>query len=302
MILRGGAQFSPRLPASKEEMLAAIDLGSMGGLPESEGKSGRTWVLDPIDGTKTYIKAQQYAVCLCLVDRGIQQVAVLGCPNLRADLDSSSGRVQVEESLVDLRPEGGLVVSAVRGQGTYISDVAAANDRIPLATWLSSHQALAKTAASTTSTNNLQQLQLQFTDSRASPHISPALHDRIFSSFGASRAHDLWSMQMKYIVLTLRAASTDTMIRVPPDPSYHASVWDHAGGQLLLTESGGVLTDAHGQEFVLDGRTRKLVDNWGVCAARGGHFEGGLTSKQVHDRVLERVKQEVQSRTDAEAT
>lgn len=289
-----------RLPASKEEMLSAIDLGSRGGLVDSNAKSARTWILDPIDGTKTYIRAQQYAVCLCLVDHGVQQVAVLGCPNLRADIDISSGRVQVEESLVDLRLEGGLVVSALSGQGTYISDMAAPSDRIPLEQWLSSQQVLTKTTRPATA-NDEKQMPLQFTDSRASPHVSPVLHDRVFASFGQSKAHNLWSMQMKYIALTLRAANTDVLIRVPPDESYHASIWDHAGGQLLLTESGGALTDATGQEFRLDGCTRKLVDNWGVCAVRGGDFEGVLTSKQVHNKVLGRVKQEVQSRANEEA-
>lgn len=291
----------PRLPSSREQMLTAIDLGSKGGLSNKPITSRRTWVLDPIDGTRTYIKAQQYAVCLCLVDQGLQQVAVLGCPNLATSLDEQSRRVRVEEGLVDLRLEGGLLVSALRTKGTCVSTITHPLKLMPLDRWLSmQNAALVEPVMSTDVSNRIETaspLQLQFTDSQASPHISPALHERVFSFFGGPKALDLWSMQMKYIALTLRAAHADAMIRIPPQPDYHASVWDHGGGQLLLTESGGTLTDAMGEQFILDGQTRRLVHNWGVCSVRGAQFEAGLLSKQVHARVLERVTKELEERS-----
>ena len=51
------AQCQPvlRTPASKEEVLDLIDKGGKG----SETSSGRAWVLDPIDGTATFMTGQQ---------------------------------------------------------------------------------------------------------------------------------------------------------------------------------------------------------------------------------------------------
>ena len=40
------------------------------------------WTLDPIDGTKGFLRAQQYAVAFGLVVNGQVELGVLGCPNL----------------------------------------------------------------------------------------------------------------------------------------------------------------------------------------------------------------------------
>ncbi len=63
--------------ATELEVMNAIDRGVHGG-----GPTGRHWVLDPIDGTKGFLRGGQYAVALGLVDEGEVVVGVLGCPNL----------------------------------------------------------------------------------------------------------------------------------------------------------------------------------------------------------------------------
>lgn len=63
-------------------------------------------MLDPIDGTKGFLRGEQYAVCLALVVDGVVQLGVLGCPNLPVSpSDSSKGQ--------------GTIVLAVRGQGAW---------------------------------------------------------------------------------------------------------------------------------------------------------------------------------------
>jgi 3'(2'), 5'-bisphosphate nucleotidase len=66
----------------------------------------RFWTLDPVDGTKGFLRGGQYAVALALVVDGQVQVGVLGCPGL-------SGA-----SYPDDRGPGSLV-AAVRGQGAW---------------------------------------------------------------------------------------------------------------------------------------------------------------------------------------
>src|SRR5262249_22582747 len=48
------------------------------------GATGRRWTVDPVDGTKGFLRDQQYAVALARIDDGQVTVAVLGCPNLPA--------------------------------------------------------------------------------------------------------------------------------------------------------------------------------------------------------------------------
>ena len=42
----------------------------------------RFWTLDPIDGTKGFLRGEQYAVALALIENGEVVVAALACPNL----------------------------------------------------------------------------------------------------------------------------------------------------------------------------------------------------------------------------
>jgi Inositol monophosphatase family len=62
------------------------------------------WTLDPIDGTKGFLRGGQYAVCLGLIEDAQVQLGVIGCPNLLVDPSNQDG------------PRGCLFV-AVKGQG-----------------------------------------------------------------------------------------------------------------------------------------------------------------------------------------
>lgn len=62
------------------------------------------WTIDPIDGTKGFLRGGQYAVCLAFIVDAQVQVGVIGCPNLPVDPS---------------KPEGdkGCIFVAVRGHG-----------------------------------------------------------------------------------------------------------------------------------------------------------------------------------------
>ena len=62
------------------------------------------WTVDPIDGTKGFLRGEQYAVCLSLIVDSIVQVGVIGCPNLPINPQSSEQGT-------------GCIFVAVRGQG-----------------------------------------------------------------------------------------------------------------------------------------------------------------------------------------
>ena len=85
---------------SKEEVCRWIDRGSSCEYRE------RFWTIDPIDGTKGFLRNEQYAVALALVVKGRIEVAALACPNLTFDGSAGNSRL-------------GVIFTAVRGQGAF---------------------------------------------------------------------------------------------------------------------------------------------------------------------------------------
>ncbi|KAF3347379.1 Protein STB3 [Verticillium dahliae VDG2] len=82
-----------------DEMLDLIDAGNSKG-----GAQGRIWAIDPIDGTKGFLRGGQYAVCLGLMVDGDVKVGVLGCPNLPAGHSAHGDQAQIAQRLGITRP------------------------------------------------------------------------------------------------------------------------------------------------------------------------------------------------------
>jgi 3'(2'), 5'-bisphosphate nucleotidase len=250
----GSSEDALAVPATKEEMLDIIDIGGNG----SGGKSGRVWMIDPIDGTATFMRGEQYVVCLALVDHGVQKVGVLGCPNLLLD----AGKLR--EDLVD-KKDYGLMLSAVEGQGASI--------RAMYRNGLQAPAVLIKRSEA------VEPKDLCWVESLQSFSFLPEKHRRVASALGSTwPVLDLWSMQMKYVALAVGAC--DVMIRIPSKQDYRPYVWDHAGGQLIFQETGGKVTDLDGKPFDFGkGRTLGKTDGWVVAIPH------------VHRQVLEAVNQ-----------
>ena len=45
------------------------------------------WTLDPIDGTKGFLRRDQYAIALAYVVDGVVQLGVLGCPEFTTPIE-----------------------------------------------------------------------------------------------------------------------------------------------------------------------------------------------------------------------
>jgi len=255
-------------PASKEEMLDAIDRGTNASI------KGRVWVMDPVDGTATFMTGNQYAVCLCLLVDGVQHVTAIGCPNLKVD-PGHPGRVKVHEELVD--EDGfGVVLSSIRGHGTFIRRVL--KDGLEEPHRIESRKEEGAKADA----------DLDFIESTlGKTSLSQTEHKAVAQVLGAKWPGTvIWSQQMKYIALTLGA--TDVMLRLPLDKSRYTHVWDHAGGQLLFQEVGGVIKDIDGAAIDFSHGRRILGDNnYGMVATQPWTF----------DRIDEAVKQVLARRT-----
>ena len=220
-----------RLPGATEaEVLDAIDRGRYAG-----GPHGRYWVLDPIDGTKGFLRGEQYAVALGLIEEGEVVMGVLGCPNLPLDASRDDG------------PKGCLLIAA-KGQGATmrslddpaetpvgVSDVADPSDAV-------------------------------LCESVEAGHSSHGDAARVAEILGATAPRVRMDSQCKYAAVARGDASV--YLRLPTRRNYTEKIWDHAAGSVVVREAGGEVTDMRGRplDFSVG---RQLRRNGGIVATNG---------------------------------
>lgn len=215
---------------TEENMITAIDCGGYSG-----GAHGRFWTLDPIDGTKGFMRGEQYAIALALIEDGEVVLGVLGCPNLFLDLGNSDGMK-------------GCVLTAFRGYGASIR---------PL-----DHDTPKKIAVSDVSDPALAPV-CESVESSHSAHDESA---RVVELLGVKAPPLRIDSQCKYAVIARGDASI--YLRLPTKKEYVEKIWDHAAGSIIVEEAGGTITDVSGKglDFSL-GRT--LAGNKGIVGTNG---------------------------------
>lgn len=240
---------------NETQMLDAIDAGRSQG-----GDQGRIWTVDPIDGTKGFLRGGQYAVCLALIVDGDVKVGVLGCPNLPIDNEAPLTAVmRVSKSEMESR---GVLFAATKGLG--------ATSR-PLGDSSSQN-------AQKISMRPIQDVtQASFCESVEAAHSSLDDQAAIAQRLGVVNPSVRMDSQAKYGSLARGAA--DLYMRLPVRQDYQEKIWDHAAGDLIVREAGGEVTDIEGNPLDF-GRGRTLAKNRGVIAAGRG----------VHGQVIDAVK------------
>jgi 3'(2'), 5'-bisphosphate nucleotidase len=223
--------------AKPERVCEWIDLGS--GEPSS-----RFWVLDPIDGTKGFLRGDQYAVALALVEDGKVVLGALGCPNLSREMEPDVGGV-------------GAVAIAVRGQGAWATGM--------------EDESFAELRVSERS----DPLQARVLRSFAAEHTDTDKIDQLIAFLGTPYPPILMDSAAKYAILT--AGGGDLLFRLisPQKPDYVESIWDQAAGTILVTEAGGRVSDLTGRDLDFS-RGRQLHGNVGVLASNGLLHEAAL--------------------------
>jgi 3'(2'), 5'-bisphosphate nucleotidase len=224
-----------------DDMLAVIDLGRSKG-----GPKGRIWTIDPIDGTKGFLRGGQYAVCLGLMVDGDVKVGTLGCPNLPVDdsapLTADIGKDQTDEGR-------GVLFSAIQGQGATSRPMGTRGvaEGKPI-----SMRPLTDMASAT------------FCESVEAGHSSHGDQAQISQKLGITKPSVRMDSQAKYGSIARGAG--DIYLRLPVSATYQEKIWDHAAGDLIVREAGGQVTDIHGNRLDFSiGRT--LAKNKGVVAA-----------------------------------
>ncbi|KAG6396230.1 hypothetical protein SASPL_142375 [Salvia splendens] len=201
-------------PVSEEDVLKAIDTGKSEG-----GPHGQHWVLDPIDGTKGFVRGQQYAIALALLDEGKVVLGVLACPNLPLSSIAKSNFSSSEDKV-------GCLFFAEVGGGTYMQSL----DGSP------------PTKVHVSTNENLEEA--SFFESYEAAHSSHDLSSLIATKLGVKAPPVRIDSQAKYGALSRGDGSIYLRF---PRRGYVEKIWDHAAGYIVVAEAGGVVNDAGGK-------------------------------------------------------
>lgn len=232
---------------NENEMIDALDKGNYEG-----GNYGRIWALDPIDGTKGFLRREQYAVCLALMVDSKVVLGVIGCPNLN----------------------GGSLFTAVKGQGATYQP-------------LSGSIGIEEKVISFNQINDVSQA--TFCESVESGHSSHDANAMIAQKLGITKPSVRMDSQAKYCAIAMGMA--DIYLRLPVNDLYEEKIWDHAAGNILVTEAGGQVSDINGKELNF-GLGRTLAENKGVIASE----------QSIHSQVLDAVKETLEEKKKKNAT
>jgi 3'(2'), 5'-bisphosphate nucleotidase len=214
--------------ASSADVCAWIDHGGADPGP-------RFWTLDPIDGTKGFLRGGQYAVALALIVNAQVQVGALACPNLPLDLSNQDG------------PRGAIFL-AVRGQGARMHPMYDGQAR-PLVVAPHTDPRL-----------------VRFVESVEAGHANHAAHDSLAQTLGITQPSLRIDSQAKYGVVARGEAAIYLRLPSPKTPDYREHIWDHAAGALIVEEAGGRVTDASGASLDF-GQGRRLLKNRGIIVS-----------------------------------
>jgi len=209
-------------------VLGAIDRGTYAG-----GRQGRHFTLDPIDGTKGFLRLDQYAVALALIDEGQVVMGVLGCPSLPVGGDATAR---------------GCLFAAHRGAGATVRTLDDPTERVV-------HVSDASEADAA-----------RFCESVESAHTDQSQSRRVAELLGITSAPYRIDSQCKYAAVARGDASI--YLRLPTKPGYVEKIWDHAAGWSVVTEAGGRVTDVSGHDLDF-GHGRRLEGNRGVITTNG---------------------------------
>ncbi|KAG0701476.1 nucleotidase HAL2 [Suillus ampliporus] len=212
---------------SSDALLKTIDEGN-----DTGGSDKRMWTVDPIDGTKGFLRGGQYAVCLSLIVNSQVVLGVIGCPNL---------------SIHPADPDGGkgCIFVAVRGQGAFqITMSGTGAIKLPYFRPEKSYV--------------LQSEEPKHTNIPLIRRVSDELH---LTEWGMDSQAKYCCLARGEGAVYLRMPAPTTGDKKP----YEERIWDHAPGSILVEEAGGKITNSEGAPLQF-GLGRGMGENRGFVA------------------------------------
>ncbi|XP_071723630.1 3',5'-bisphosphate nucleotidase AHL [Rutidosis leptorrhynchoides] len=236
--LAEGPQFGlypPDKTLGSLEILEAINRCNSTG-----GRTGRHWVLDPVDGTLGFVRGDQYAVALALIDDGKPVIGVLGCPNYPMKKEwlnyhqNSSQTLSTRSTLSPKREQGCVLYARRRSGQAWMQPLIHGNEKLQ---WPNSAQ---------------QVIVSSIDDPSLATFCEPVEKANTNHTFSTGVAHDVGlrnqPLRVHSMVKYAAIARGDAEVFMKfSRAGYKEKIWDHAAGVVIVEEAGGVVTDAGGR-------------------------------------------------------
>ncbi|KAL3850765.1 hypothetical protein ACJIZ3_012647 [Penstemon smallii] len=199
------------------------------------GPLGRHWVLDPVDGTLGFVRGDQYAIALAMIEYGQVKIGVLGCPNYSVK-DDGLNKYSQQKNLVE-SDDVGCVMYTSKGSGkAWMQPLILCDKRFE---WPNSAKLIRVSSID---------------DPALATFCEPVERSNSDHSFAAGVANTVglrkkplrvYSM-VKYAAIARGEAEIYMKFA---RSGYKEKIWDHAAGVLLVQEAGGVVSDAGGRSL-----------------------------------------------------
>jgi len=219
--------------------------------------AGSFWTLDPIDGTKGFLRGGQYVTALAFVKNGKVELATMGCPELELQEQKALGK--------------GVGIFAARGQGCRAFSLNK-NDREDPKRWVRLQVSPCREIS-----------KARILDSFDPEHRNAEKSRRVLEIIGVRSKLTVLDSMAKHAVIA--SGGAEIFFRTLPrkEPDYREKIWDVAAGALAIEESGGRVTDLEGRELDF-GAGLTLARNPGLVATNG----------LLHEAVLEALRKAMQ--------
>ncbi len=210
----------------------AVTPGEVFAWIDHRGRPGsRLWAIDPIDGTKGFLRGDQFAVAVGLIDHGVPVLGILGCPRL------------------ELSGMQGVLVWGGPGMGTFVQSLGDGKVR------------------RITVSGVTDPVRARILGSVEAAHGDPELLRRVVEHLGIGGGWVRIDSQAKYAAVA--AGMAEIYVRPRNREDWRERVWDHAAGAAIVAGAGGTITDLDG--LPLDFTTGDVLDlNRGVLVSNGG--------------------------------
>lgn len=208
----------------------------------------RFWVLDPIDGTKGFLRGDQYVVALALIQSGRVVIGALACPGLDPPVGAPG--------------DTGSAYLAVRGHGSWAADL--------------EEGLLSPVQVSGRSDPRRARILRSF----EAAHTDEGMLDGLAAALGCDEPPVRMDSQAKYAVVAQGGAELIFRLLSPSRPDYREKIWDQAAGSILVEEAGGRVTDIEGRPLDFTAG-RELVNNVGVLVSNGPLHEAAQAALEA---------------------
>ncbi len=203
------------------------------GIGTGTATGSRYWTLDPIDGTKGFLRGDQYAIALGLIENGEVVLGVLGCPNYPVNATTS-----------------GMMLVAANGETHEL---------------VGEQRRLLRTADPTSLAD------ARFCESVEAGHSDHGQSVAIAGRLGITSEPYRIDSQCKYGAIA--RSDAHIYLRLPTRADYQEKIWDHAAGHAAVEFAGGRVTDVDGKPLDFSIGSRLAENRGVVATSGRDHDE-----------------------------